>query len=30
VPHLAAEQGWTLLRTSAEGAWLAFDVVKLF
>jgi tRNA 2-thiouridine synthesizing protein A len=30
VPHLVAEQGWTLLRTWAEGAWLAFDVVKPF
>jgi tRNA 2-thiouridine synthesizing protein A len=30
VPHLAAEQGWTVLRTRAEGAWLAFDVVKPF
>jgi tRNA 2-thiouridine synthesizing protein A len=28
VPHLAAQQGWTLLRTLTEGAWLAFDVVK--
>jgi tRNA 2-thiouridine synthesizing protein A len=30
VPHLAAQQGWSLLGTFAEDGWLAFDVAKPF